>query len=142
MAGVITTISPITNQPILTHPEASPSELESIVQRSAAAFKTFSKTTRESRKAIISKALDLLAAKQDELAKELTEQMGRPIAYTGKEVATAVLRGKYLLEIGDEALADTPGKEEKGFKRWIQKCPKGPVLVIFAWNVSTPFGLL
>lgn len=81
-------------------------------------------------------ALQLLEDKQDELAKELTEQMGRPIAYTAKEVTTAVARGKYLLKISDEALSDTDGEAEKGFKRYIKKVPVGPVLVLFAWNVS------
>src|SRR2546421_8100341 len=37
----------------------------------------------------------LFRSKQDELAKELTQQMGRPIAYTAKEITTAVKRGEY-----------------------------------------------
>ena len=77
-----------------------------------------------------------MAEKQDELAKELTEQMGRPISYTAKEVQTAVLRGQYMLKVSEQSLKDTPGEPEKGFKRWIRKEPLGPVLVLFAWNVS------
>lgn len=63
--------------------------------------------------------------------------MGRPIAYTPKEVTTAVKRGEYLLKISDEALKDTPGEEEQGFRRWVRKEPVGTVLVVFAWNVSS-----
>jgi acyl-CoA reductase-like NAD-dependent aldehyde dehydrogenase len=62
--------------------------------------------------------------------------MGRPIAYTAKEVATAVKRGEYLLKVSTEVLVDTPGEEEEGFRRWIRKEPLGPVLVVFTWNVS------
>jgi len=70
------------------------------------------------------------------LAMELTEQMGRPIAYTAKEISTAVERGEYLSRIAGEILErDTPGDEEKGFKRYIRCEPVGVVLVIFAWNV-------
>jgi acyl-CoA reductase-like NAD-dependent aldehyde dehydrogenase len=61
--------------------------------------------------------------------------MGRPIAYTAKEVTTAVMRGEYLLKISDETLKDTPGEVEKGFKRYIKKVPLGPVLILFPWNV-------
>lgn len=65
--------------------------------------------------------------------------MGRPIAYTGKEVSTAVKRAEYLLKISDEALKDTDGEAEKGFKRFIRKVPVGPVLILFTWNVgATP----
>lgn len=77
-----------------------------------------------------------LASHEAELAEELTAQMGRPIAFTGKEITTAIRRAEYLLKISDEALRDTDGEAEKGFKRFIRKVPVGPVLVIFAWNVS------
>ena len=100
------------------------------------AFQSFRKTSLAERQAIIKRALKILNDKQDDLALELTTQMGRPIAYTAKEVATAVKRAEYLLKVSDEVLKDTEGEAEKGFKRFIRKVPVGPVLVIFAWNVS------
>lgn len=132
----LTTISPITNKPILTRNGLSSSELRDLPNTATDAFLSFRKTTLADRQAIVKKALQLLAEKQDALAKELTEQMGRPIAYTAKEVATAVKRAEYLLKISEETLKDTEGEEEKGFKRFIRKIPVGPVLIIFAWNVS------
>jgi len=134
-AETITTISPITNQPILTRTGPSDDELRSIPKRALAAFKTFSKTTLAERQAIVKKALELLRERQDELAKELTEQMGRPIAYTAKEITTAAMRGEYMLKISTDALADAPGEPEAGFNRYIKKTPLGPVLILFAWNV-------
>lgn len=101
------------------------------------AFLSFRKTTLADRQAIVKNALKLLTEKQDVLAKELTEQMGRPIAYTAKEVTTAVKRGEYLLKISEDTLKDTDGEAEKGFKRFIRKVPVGPVLILFAWNVSS-----
>jgi acyl-CoA reductase-like NAD-dependent aldehyde dehydrogenase len=98
------------------------------------AFLSFRKTSFTDRQAIVKKALKLLNDKQDELAKELTEQIGRPIAYTAKEITTAVKRGEYLLKISEDALKDTDGEAEKGFKRFIRKVPVGPVLILFAWN--------
>ena len=132
----ITTISPTTNKPVLTRTGISPSEVEQLPIQATEAFEKFKKTTLKERQVIVQKALNLLKNKQDVLAKELTEQMGRPIAYTAVEVTTAVKRGEYLLKISEEALKDTDGEAESGFKRFIRKVPVGPVLVLFAWNVS------
>lgn len=133
---VITTISPSTNEPILTRNGASAADLELLPDVATEAFNSFRKTTLKERQEIVKKFLKGLAAEQDSLGEELTVQMGRPIAYTAKEVATAIKRAEYLLKISDEALQDTDGEAEKGFKRFIRKVPIGPVLVIFAWNVS------
>ena len=132
---IITTISPSTNKPVLTRNGLSDSDAALLPGSSIQAFNTFRLTSLSERQAIVKRALKLISDKQDVLAKELTEQMGRPIAYTAKEISTAVARGDYLLKISDEALRDTPGEPEKGFKRFIRKAPIGPVLVLFAWNV-------
>ncbi|GAM82463.1 hypothetical protein ANO11243_004430 [Dothideomycetidae sp. 11243] len=130
----ITTISPTTNAPVVTRHGPSDAELAELPKRAAKAFESYRKTSLSERQLIVRKALDLLLERQDELAKELTEQMGRPIAYTAKEVTTAVARGEYMLKISDEALADTPGEKQEGFNRYIRKVPLGPVLILFPWN--------
>lgn len=137
MSETITTISPITNKPIVERKGLSDAELKELAAKSAKAWESFRKTSLSERKAIVKKALELITAKEDELAKEITEQMGRPIAYTAKEVSTAVARGEYLIKISDESLADTPGDAQEGFNRYIRKVPLGPVLVLFPWNVSS-----
>ena len=138
----ITTISPITNKPVLTRNGISASDLELLPTIATEAFGSWRKTTLIERQAIVKKALDILKSKQDVLAKELTEQMGRPIAYTAKEVTTAVMRGEYLLKISEDALKDTDGEAEKGFKRFIRKIPVGPILILFAWNASNSIAIL
>ncbi|KAK3292116.1 Aldehyde/histidinol dehydrogenase [Chaetomium fimeti] len=130
----ITTISPTTNEPILTRNGISPQELEQLPEVATQAFDSWRKTSLQERRDIIKKALDILDKKKDELGTELTVQMGRPIAYTAGEVTTALKRAEYLLKISDDVLQDTPGEAEKGFKRFIRKVPVGPVLIIFAWN--------
>lgn len=133
---VLTTISPTTNEPILTRNGASQTDLQLFPTIATEAFQSFRKTSLKERQDIVRKFLKVLASHESELAEELTVQMGRPIAYTGKEVATAIKRGEYLLKISDEALKDTDGESEKGFKRFIRKVPVGPVLILFAWNVG------
>ncbi|KFA70893.1 hypothetical protein S40288_10112, partial [Stachybotrys chartarum IBT 40288] len=131
---VITTISPNTNEPILTRNGPSSADLELLPEVATKAFQSFRKTSLQERQGIVKKFLKGLAARESDLAEELTVQMGRPIAYTGKEITTAIKRAEYLLKVSDEALADTDGEAEKGFKRFIRKVPVGPVLIVFAWN--------
>jgi acyl-CoA reductase-like NAD-dependent aldehyde dehydrogenase len=131
----ITTISPITNKPVLTRNGLSDTDLQSIPETAARAFESYRRTSLAERQKIVKEALKLLNDRQDALGKELTEQMGRPIAYTPKEITTAVMRGEYLLKISEETLKDTEGEAEKGFNRYIKKVPLGPVLILFPWNV-------
>jgi acyl-CoA reductase-like NAD-dependent aldehyde dehydrogenase len=131
----ITTISPITNKPVLTRNGLSDADLQTIPETATKAFESFRRTTLAERQKIVKAALKLLNERQDVLGKEITEQMGRPIAYTPKEITTAVMRGEYLLKISDETLKDTAGEAEKGFTRYIRKVPLGPVLILFPWNV-------
>ncbi|KAJ5811661.1 hypothetical protein N7474_007962 [Penicillium riverlandense] len=134
----ITTISPATNAPILTRTGISSDDLTRIPEIAQAAFRSFSQsTTLEQRQQIVSRALAILEKKKDELAREVTEQMGRPIAYTGVEIATAIKRSHYLNRISTSVLGEegvVPGEEEKGFRRYIKRQPVGVALIIFAWN--------
>lgn len=138
-AETITTISPTTNQPVVTRHGPDDSQLASLPKTAHKAFLRFRETPLAERKKIVKKAIELVSERQDELAREITEQMGRPIAYTGKEVSTAVARGEYLLKICDKAFEDTPGEKEEGFERFVRKVPLGPVLIIVPWNVSFSF---
>lgn len=135
-AEKITTISPSTNKPVVERNGPTDTEFAEIPKTAQRAFLKYSKTPLPERQKIVKKALQLLNDKQDELAKDITNEMGRPIAFGAKEVATAVARGEYLLKISDEALSDTPGEPQEGFKRFIRKTPLGPVLILFPWNVS------
>lgn len=135
MSETITTISPSTGNPVLERKGLSKTEIEPVVQRSVEAFKRWRQTTVHERLTIVEKALAVLKEKTDLLARELTEQMGRPIAYTSKEITTFLARAQYLLKISADVLADRPGDPEAGFKRYIKRAPVGPALIIFAWNV-------
>jgi acyl-CoA reductase-like NAD-dependent aldehyde dehydrogenase len=134
------TISPITNAPVVTRPGISSEELALLPETAQTAFRSFySTTTLEQRQEIVARALGILAKRKDALGRELTEQMGRPISYTGVEITTAIKRGEFLLRTSSTVLGEdgvVQGEAEKGFKRYIKRMPVGVVLIIFAWNVG------
>lgn len=139
----LTTISPTTNEAIVTRPSATKEELAAIPRTAQDAFRSFSQTTTlAQRKQIVAGAMALMAKKKDELAKEVTEQMGRPISYTGVEITTAIKRGEYMNRMAEEVLGNKiEADPEPGFSRYLKKHPVGAVLIIFAWNVSPSFVL-
>ncbi|KAL9601049.1 MAG: hypothetical protein Q9219_002758 [cf. Caloplaca sp. 3 TL-2023] len=131
---VITTISPATNTPVLTRNGLADSDIALLPATATQAFNGYRLSSLQERKHIVTNALRLLDSRQDALAKELAEQMGRPISYGTKEIKTAVARGEYLVKISEDVLKNTEGEPENGFKRYIRKLPVGPVLILFAWN--------
>lgn len=135
-ADIIRTLSPSTGEVIFERPGASIEEAHAMLSRSSNAFRSYRKSSLAERKTIVTKALDFLANIRDDLAQELTTQMGRPIKFAGAEIDTMRKRANYLMDIAPDALANIPGVPETGFKRWVSREPVGPVLIVSAWNVS------
>ncbi|EXJ88127.1 hypothetical protein A1O1_05055 [Capronia coronata CBS 617.96] len=131
---VIRTVSPSTNKVILEREGTTIEEARRVASDSKDAFNNWKKLSLQDRQNLIVKALDIIQERKEELGREITEQMGRPIAYSAKEIDTMQKRAKYLLDISNEALEDIPGLPEAGFKRYLKKEPIGPVLIVFAWN--------
>ncbi|KAF3810932.1 Lactaldehyde dehydrogenase [Colletotrichum gloeosporioides] len=130
----IQTISPSTNKVLLNTPSTSLEDAKAIAKSSQDAFQKFKLLSLAERKEMVMRGLKLIQERKHDLGRELSEQMGRPIAYSHKEIETMQKRADYLLDIAEEALRDIPGRPEAGFKRRIKKVPVGPTLVVFAWN--------
>lgn len=137
MATQIHTVCPSTHKVIFDQAETSLIEAQRIALASKNAFHAYRRVELEHKKAIVRKALDIIDSRKDELAKDITTQMGRPIRYCAAELKTTRVRAEYLMDIAEESLADLPGRAEAGFKRMVKKVPMGPILIASAWNVST-----
>ncbi|KAK7414836.1 hypothetical protein QQX98_006351 [Neonectria punicea] len=134
MPATIKTISPSTNKVVCEVPAATIEDARVVLCQSEDAFSLFKEMPFAERRAIVVKALALIQERKMELGREISEQMGRPIAYSHKEIETMQKRADYLLDIAEEALAPLPGRPESGFKRCIKKVPVGPTLIVVAWN--------
>ncbi|KAJ5551259.1 hypothetical protein N7461_005957 [Penicillium sp. DV-2018c] len=134
MSNHISTICPSTHAVIFDQPGTSLEEAVKVAAASKQAFESYRTTSLEDRKSIVKRALDIIEQRRDELAKELTIQMGRPIRYCASEINTMRLRAEYLMDIAKESLANLPGRPESGFRRMVKRVPVGPVLIAGAWN--------
>lgn len=145
--SVLTTISPISDKPIITTPSATYEQVTStILPQAVSAQKQWYKTTTlDQRKLIMERFSELLSEESmaDLLGRELTRQMGRPVRYTKGELLTAALRIRTLLGFANDALSpvaansDPTNKHisfEGPLKRYLTHEPLGTVLIIFPWN--------
>ncbi len=109
-------------------------EVEQAFVRARSAQRAWRETTIAERAKICSAAVDAFVAKGDEIATELSWQMGRPASQTPGEVRGFAERARYMIEIAPKALGDIPADPKDNFKRYIQREPLGVVFTVAAWN--------
>ncbi|KAH9234874.1 hypothetical protein K456DRAFT_1724421 [Colletotrichum gloeosporioides 23] len=102
----IQTISPSTNKVLLNTPSTSLEDAKAIAKSSQDAFQKFKLLSLAERKEMVMRSLKLIQERKHDLGRELSEKIGRPIAYSHKEIETMQKRADYLLDIAEESLRD------------------------------------
>jgi acyl-CoA reductase-like NAD-dependent aldehyde dehydrogenase len=128
------TITPVDGTVYCERQLASEAELEAVLQRAAAAQRAWRTTDLAARAAVCRRFCDAFEAKRDEIALELTWQMGRPIDYAPSEVRGTLERARYMIDIAPEALADVDAGPKENFRRFVRREPLGVVFTVAAWN--------
>ncbi len=128
------TISPIDGQELLRRTRAEAGDLERISGSARRAQRDWAQQPLPARTAILEKAIDIVLERTDELAADITRQMGRPISQTPGELRGFAERARHMLSIAPQALAaiELPAKES--FERAIEREPVGVVLTVAPWN--------
>ncbi|KJE90467.1 aldehyde dehydrogenase [Capsaspora owczarzaki ATCC 30864] len=130
----IQVVSPVDGSIVATRTLATAEEVDAVIERSKVAQKAWGKVPVKERVAICLKFVDAFVAGKDEIAKELTQQMGRPISQTPGEVNGMADRAKYMISTAEEGLKDVEFHDKPGFIRFIRKDAIGVILVVAAWN--------
>jgi acyl-CoA reductase-like NAD-dependent aldehyde dehydrogenase len=128
------TVSPVDGSLYCERPLATPSDIDRALNETVKAQHAWRNVSVEKRATICSRFCDLFEAKQEDIARELTWQMGRPIRYAPNEVRGTLERARYMINIAAEALADVDAGPKEGFRRFVRREPLGVVLTIAAWN--------
>ena len=135
MKSVQRTITPVDGSVYLTRKLASNASIEKALARAEKAQKSWKQVPVAERAAICRRMADWCVQRADELATELSWQMGRPVSQTPGELKRGFHeRALYMCGIAEEALADISLPEKAGFRRFIRREPLGVVLVIAPWN--------
>ncbi|WP_250655414.1 aldehyde dehydrogenase family protein [Alkalimarinus coralli] len=126
--------SPIDGREIAERTLASAELIAAAVDRASAAQQSWRQVSLKERAACCHKAIDYFIQHQEEVAQEITLQMGRPIQYAAGEIKGLEERGRYMIDIAESALSDQLVEEKAGFNRFIRQEPLGVVVTIAPWN--------
>jgi acyl-CoA reductase-like NAD-dependent aldehyde dehydrogenase len=127
-------ISPVDGSVYIERESASAEAIQQALSAAADAQKQWKNTPVAERQALCGKAVDAFLARRDEIAEELTWQMGRPISQAPGEVAGFEERARHMIAIAADSLADLKPEPKDGFNRYIKREPLGVVFVIAPWN--------
>jgi acyl-CoA reductase-like NAD-dependent aldehyde dehydrogenase len=109
-------------------------DVDRLLQRARAAQRDWGQVPIDQRAALCSRFVDAFVANSDDVATELTWQMGRPRSQTPGEVRGFEERARYMIEIAPSSLGDIGVGDKPGFDRFIERVPLGVVLVLAPWN--------
>ncbi|HSU75881.1 MAG TPA: aldehyde dehydrogenase family protein [Burkholderiales bacterium] len=129
------TITPIDGSVLLERPLATERNIEAALASAVAAQRKWKQVPVGERVAIVRRMVDWCVAHADAIGKELTQQMGRPIAYAPNEIRRGFQeRALYMCSLAEAALADVRVEPKAGFERFIRREPLGVVLAVAPWN--------
>jgi len=135
MKSVQRTITPVDGSVYLTRKLASNPSIEKALARAEKAQKSWKQASVAERAAICRRMAEWCVQRADELATELSWQMGRPVSQTPGELKRGFHeRALYMCSIAEEALKDLEVGDKPGFRRFIRREPLGVVLVVAPWN--------
>ena len=135
MSNKFEIISPIDGAVFAERAYANNKEIEVCLSDAELSQTTWSRTTLEERADICTNLVNYFLDHKNEIAEEITCQMGRPILYAPLEISKGLEeRATYMIQEAFNSLSDINFTNESGFERYIQREALGVVLVLAPWN--------
>ena len=125
---------PYTGEVATSLEETSASELDAVLARARSASRVLRRMSVPERVRLVLDACARMEARTEEIAQDITRQMGKPLEQARGEVAGMAGRLKHMAAIAEASLADVTLEPRAGFERRIVKEPLGVVLDLPAWN--------
>src|SRR5580704_322421 len=124
-------INPATEEVLAEAPRADRAQLEEAIAAAKAAFPAWSAKPIRERGALLVKLADALEGRQDEFARLLTLEQGKPLSEAHWEIdfAIGIIRHHATLDLPDKVL-----KEDARQRIVQQHIPLGVVAAIVPWN--------
>ena len=131
---MLKTITPIDNSVYVERPYSSDIDIDNALSLSKKAFQSWSNTSLDQRKKIISLFVKNFLKNSEEIEDQLCRQMGRPISQCSGEMRGFEERALYMIEKSDDALKNLISKKNNEFDNFIAKEPLGTIFIIAPWN--------
>lgn len=127
-------LNPATEDVLGVVPHASAADLDAALQSSAEGFRVWKATTPIERQKVMNRAADLLEGDIDRIARNLTQEMGKPLAEAKAEMGFAIDVLRWYGEEGKRAYGRLIPARIPGARQIVVKEPVGPALAFVAWN--------
>ena len=134
MADTIKTVTPIDGSVYVERPLATGAEIAAALAAARKAQGAWKRVSVEERQRLLGKAVDDFVGKKDQIAEEITRQIGRPLGQSPGEVRGFEERARYMIGVAPAALEDLDVGAKEGFTRFIRREPLGVVFVVAPWN--------
>ena len=128
------TISPIDQRVVVERELASHGHIERVLDAAVAAQRGWRRVPLETRAEVLTSFCRAFENRREEIATEITLQIGRPIRFAPSEVSGTLERARYMIGIAPAGLSDIDVGAKDGFERFIRREPLGVVLTVAAWN--------
>jgi succinate-semialdehyde dehydrogenase/glutarate-semialdehyde dehydrogenase len=126
--------NPATSETIGDLPHASKADLDEALESNAEAFKSWRNEAPLNRQKIIENACRILESRSNEVAENLTKEMGKPLAEAKMELAIGLDVLRWYGEEGKRAYGRIVPSRMPGMSQTVLKDPIGPVIAFVAWN--------
>ena len=133
MTELMQCISPIDGSVYVERPLLSESEATASVVNARSAQSYWASRPLNERISLVNAGVKRIGEMNDAIVEELAWQMGRPVRYGG-EYGGFKERADYMASIAESALAPIEVEDSDQFRRFIQRDPRGVVLVVAPWN--------
>jgi len=128
------TVSPVDGRVYVERPLATDADIQRTLERAKAAQVKWKRVPLDERAGILTGFIDAFVAHKQQIAEEISWQMGRPIGQSPGEVRGFEERARYMVSIAPQALAEIDAGPKDNFRRFIRREPLGAVLVLAPWN--------
>lgn len=132
--ATVEVFNPATGAVIGTIPKGGAEETRRAIEAAAKAFPAWRATTAAERAAKLHKLADLLLTHQDELARILTTEQGKPLAEAKGEIGASAAYVRWFAEEARRLYGDTIPSPWAGRRILVTKEPVGVVAAITPWN--------
>ncbi|GAB4347816.1 MAG: NAD-dependent succinate-semialdehyde dehydrogenase [Cyanophyceae cyanobacterium] len=129
----IATVNPATGVLVKSFEAIAPPVWLAQVERAAAAFEAYRRTTFEQRSAWLYRAADILERDRDRLAALATLEMGKPLGAAIAEVDKCALVCRFYGDRAAAFLADEVIETDAG-SSYVTHQPLGAILAVMPWN--------
>ncbi|WP_405757008.1 NADP-dependent succinic semialdehyde dehydrogenase [Streptomyces sp. NBC_01420] len=135
----IATVNPANGETLRTFDALEDDEIEKRIAAADAAFRDYRTTTFRERARLLNRAADLLDEDQQDIARTMVLEMGKPITAARAEAAKCAKAMRWYAARAEELLADehpsAADVEDSGAVRaYVRYRPLGPVLAVMPWN--------